>query len=474
MPVTKNKGASGSQPNIRVCITTQGRLGSRNNSPSRSSIAQRDTGASSRNTKQAQSSSTTRDGQSSKLPPTTSNNEAESSTKPGSRLLSELQDCPVEEIVREFTPRASETSPTRWAKLYEGARGYNRLMRWYDGPGDDEPDDGSIRSPGEPSGDDNKGKAAVSGQGSIVPTIESGYDQRNEASTSDSQISGNRTEPGPLDQENEDSDAITQAPFLPEVPADEFGKPIDMIKNPPPNEYTRAFPSSKMMPIPQNIQDKPFAYPGAHPHKMRWTICNHDAEVEVVCEETNKQNCLYNQNLKLVGMCENCKAAKVPDPTLTKGQKIRRSIKDAGDWFSRTARTIARGARRKPIPDDMREVVPPTAQSPTNVSDHGRRVGSPSSAGPSGTRRSFSFSVASGPGSTLSRSGHGGDGQSGDGQVFEGRGPAPGTAGLPLPNQPMTPEEQETVRKLRGPTGSSVGAGGADPTLHVDNESDKS
>ncbi|KAF3188420.1 hypothetical protein TWF225_003397 [Orbilia oligospora] len=472
IPPAKKPGLSkvytSSQSNLRLAATSQSASSSRNNSPNRSVFAQNPPRASLRPARQAQSvTSTSQDSQSTELPTIPSNDTAESPVAPGPGLLAELKDRPIEETFRELKPKKSETSPTRWAQLYENAKGYNSLMRWYDGANDDSDDDGPT-SDEEPLGGDSKGKTPISGQGNAPPAVD---DRRNQAGPSDSQAPGG---PGPLGQEEEeeDPDAITAAPFLPEVPADEFGKPIDLTKHPHPNAHTKTYDSRKNLPPPKTVQDDPYAYPGSHPHKMRHSGCKHESRDEVVCEETQPQNCRYNQSLEVGGMCESCTAANIPDPTLSRSQKIRRSIRGVGSWIGRTARTIARGARRKPIPENMRQN--PAPPEPASSGGQREHVGSSAGAGPSGTQRSYNQRGASGAGSTARRTSQGGDGQSGEGQTFEGRGPAPGTAGLPRPNQPMTPEQQETLRRMRGPTGSSVGAGGADPTLHVDDESDKS
>ncbi|KAK6516648.1 hypothetical protein TWF506_006546 [Arthrobotrys conoides] len=544
-----SKGQKGSQQSPRIPVASQNTSGSRNNSPIRNSSAQKTNVRTAGQVQGVNSVQSTDDvpyingvhdpndvpytngipytddvpyingvldSQGTEDPTTPSDDLAKASTSLGTQLLAELQDCSIEEVIRELTPRKSETSPARWAKLYEGAKGYNSLMRWYDGPGDDSDDGGE-----EPLSGDNKGKTPISGQESIPLTVEPRDDRREEAGPSGSQVPGGQNIPGTLGQgeENEedaDPDAITKAPFLPEVPADEFGRPIDMLKNPPPNEYTKSLEPPKKaqtskkapLPIPKTIRDDPYAYPGSHPHRMRYKACGHESNDEVVCEELRPQKCRYNLGMTVDGLCDECIAAGVPDPTLSRSKKIRRSIKGVGSWLGRTARTIARSARRKPIPENMRQNSPPPDS--TGVEDQRERVDSPAEAGPSGTPRSYnqpeqsgtqgshsqpgpsrtqgpsnqpgssgtqgshSQAGASGAGSASRRTSQGGDGQSAEGRVFEGRGPAPGTAGLPLPNQQMTPQEQETLRRLRGPTASSVGAGGADPTIHVDDESDKS
>ncbi|RVD80803.1 uncharacterized protein DFL_008694 [Arthrobotrys flagrans] len=244
MPVvrksTPSKRHTGSQPNPCILVPSQSTHSSRNNSPIRSGIAQKATGAFIRPARQTQSANTVQNDKGTEVPVTPSNDKPGPPAKSGAHLLAELQgcSCSVEGILRELTPRKSETSPTRWANLCESKT-----------PISGQSDDNESKTPISGQSDDKKGKAPISGQKTIIPTVESRYDLRKEAGPSGSQAPS-------------DSDAITKAPYLAEVPADDFGKPIDMVKKPPPNEYTKAFLSSKLIPVPQVIQDELFAYPG--------------------------------------------------------------------------------------------------------------------------------------------------------------------------------------------------------------------
>ncbi|KAK6509373.1 hypothetical protein TWF481_004123 [Arthrobotrys musiformis] len=487
------KGCTSSQPNLRLRPGAQSTPSLNSRSPKRGGTGQKVSGASNRPAlKPVQSTNNIPNNRRIELASTPPSAEAENTIEPRIQTLLRLADCSIDEIFRDFAPSQSETPPQRWAKLYQEATGYSSVVRWYDGPddesggdSDDDSSDPPLLSREEPLSDteidDKKGKRPVTGKNSPAHALKYPNDQPGEAGPSTLQASSSEATPsaprqdnkaGDSSDEEEDPDAITPAPYMPDVPADEFGKPVDMVQNPPPNEYTKAFPASKRMPIPKTIRDKPFAYPGAHPHKMKFKECGHMSHVDVVCEETNPGICKQNQQLTLEGRCDLCRVAIAAEASLSRGYKIRRSIRGVGSWINRTARSIARRGRRKPIPKEMRTETSVT--DPTASSNQQKGTGSSAAAGPIGTQRSHGHSASgtSKPGSTVGKASHSSDGPSRETPIFEGRGPAPGTAGLPLPNQPMTPEEQARLRRLRGPTGSSVGAGGADPTLHFDTESD--
>ncbi|KAK6363142.1 hypothetical protein TWF730_000590 [Orbilia blumenaviensis] len=474
MPVkktTSSKGFTSSQPNLRLRSCSRNISSSRDSSPNQNSIAQRAAGAFNRDrlVRQVHSINNVRDclqGEEKNapgppIPPLP--RRIPSPPQIETQFFAEPQSYPIEDILRDMIPAKSETSPEEWEKLCREAKRYNRLMRWYDGPGDD--GEGSPSDSGEDSDDDSRPTSPEKGKGRSTEYQE---DSHNNVCSSQGQFLSSYTQSASTSQEREDEDAdtITKAPRLPERPTDCSSKLADMAENLPPNEYTKAFPPSKHIPVPKNIRDDPFAYPGAHPHKIYWSGCGHQASCDAVCEETNPEHCVYNQNLKLRGICEICRQEREFESRQTRSQKIQRSIKGVSTWLSRTARTIARGGRRRPIPSEMR--TKPSFRGPTDLAN--RRT-PPTTSNPSGTQRSRS---APPPRSSSRGSNQGGDGQDGETPSFDFRGPPLGTAGLPRLNQPMTPEERANLLRLRGPTGSSVGAGGADPTLHADTESDKS
>ncbi|EWC45521.1 hypothetical protein DRE_05379 [Drechslerella stenobrocha 248] len=164
--------------------------------------------------------------------------------------------------------------------------------------------------------------------------------------------------------------------------------------------------------IPVIIGDHPA--PGAHQHRMGFTRCEHGSGGFVECEETNPRMCVYNKSMKWRGQCADCH----------EGYKgIKGSMKRIGSWISRTASRIThrnRGSVRGVF--DQGEVV----------------VVAPSRGG-------------------------GGDG------AGSGRDPVQRTDHSARPSQ-----RGRRQSSMRGPTGSSVGAGGFDPNIQEDTESDKS
>ncbi|KAK6544205.1 hypothetical protein TWF694_000908 [Orbilia ellipsospora] len=221
----------------------------------------------------------------------------------------------------------------------------------------------------------------------------------------------------------EDPDAITPAPpLLPEIDLDNepnieagtSGRPI-FGSNDRPRIGSRPIlgpsPGSR---IPINITDQPAL--NAHHHEMKFDKCGHLSGNHVECEETNPAACKYNADLTLRGFCQDCDG----------DTSVRTSLRRFGTWVSRTARSITRRGR---IPV-------------TGIFDQG------------GSGAAGSSSAAGGGGV----GGGGGDGQ----------------GSRPLSRHAAQEEERQRRRSARGQTGSSVGAGGFDPTIQDDTESDKS
>ncbi|KAF3911738.1 hypothetical protein AA313_de0205348 [Arthrobotrys entomopaga] len=173
--------------------------------------------------------------------------------------------------------------------------------------------------------------------------------------------------------------------------------------------------------IPITIADQPA--PGAHQHPMRFDGCGHFCGNHVECEEFDLAACNYNANLKLRGRCPDCDGKK----------DVGSSLRRFGSWISRTARSITRRGRA----------------SVANVFD---RDGS-------GTTGASGAAASSGGGG-------GGGGR--------GLGGGDGHSSRPLSRQTARELERQRRRSARGQTGSSVGAGGFDPTIQDDTESDKS
>ncbi|KAF3906269.1 hypothetical protein ABW20_dc0102638 [Dactylellina cionopaga] len=194
------------------------------------------------------------------------------------------------------------------------------------------------------------------------------------------------------------------------APPLDFG-PLDNNLASPPIAGTNFYTTGGSLAIPISIGDQPA--PGAHQHRMGYDKCNHESNNFVECEETDPVMCRYNANLKLRGQCSNC--------TSTKG--VRNSVRRFNQWISRTAGRITY-RNRGSIGND--------------TFNQGRDDGV-STGGEAG--------------------GGGGDGQGG---------------GRPLSGHALRTAERERRRSARGPTGSSVGAGGFDPNIQEDTGSDKS
>ncbi|KAK6349945.1 hypothetical protein TWF696_006201 [Orbilia brochopaga] len=164
---------------------------------------------------------------------------------------------------------------------------------------------------------------------------------------------------------------------------------------------------------PINVTDEPSGK--AHQHTMRYKHCGHGSHKHVICEETDPQLCAVNINMSAGDWC----------PVCSQDSTIRRSIRRFGTWVTQTTRRISGRSRQRNRP----------------------AIGN------------VTFSQGSG-------SGGGSGGQTG---LFGG-----GDGVGEQEEWSRTGRRTRPVGTYRMQTGSSVGAGGVDPTRHHDTESDKS
>ncbi|EPS39129.1 hypothetical protein H072_7072 [Dactylellina haptotyla CBS 200.50] len=316
----------------------------------------------------------------------------------------------------------------------------SRIAKWFDGSNDEPP----------PTEENPQGGVASSSSAATGQTGPTNPTARSSTSTEGSGAAGGSFQPPPpsapvlpqpqfsnphADFESapqastsaqavaEDPDAITPAPPLTANPTNAEQARVSTVGptlDPAPTStyQGRTFHAvNSPLAIPINMADQPG--PGAHEHVMTFDKCKHDSESYVECEETDPAACKYNSELTLRGVCPSCSGSK----------GVRNSIRRFGSWITRTASRIT-NRERPPIGGAFDQAG--GAGGTSGASDNTR-----TNVGGSG----------------------GGDGQG---------------SNRPLSGHRLRAAERERRRNARGQTGSSVGAGGFDPTIQDDTESNKS